>query len=231
MKHDYTDITIVLDRSGSMASVKDDTIGGFNQFVADQKQVPGTGKITLVQFDDQYESVYRSVPLASAPSLTPATFVPRGSTALLDAIGRTIDETGARFSATAEPDRPGKVVFVILTDGMENASRTFTLAKINEMIALQRDVYKWQFIFLGANQDAIATAAAMQIPAAQALTYAATGKGMKQAFAAFTGHMQKWRAGEESELCFSEGDREEQEELIKEKEGKNPGGKKKPGKK
>ena len=129
----------------------------------------------------------------------------------------------------AEPDRPGKVVLVILTDGMENASRTFTLAKINEMIALQRDVYKWRLP--SANQDAIATAAAMQIPAGQALTYAATGQGMQQAFDALTGHMRKWRAGEESELAFSEEDREVQKGLIKEKEGKNPRGKKKPGKK
>ncbi len=226
MKHDYTDVTIVLDRSGSMASVKDDTIGGFNQFVADQKKVPGMGKITLVRFDDQYESVFRDLPLASAPDLTTATFVPRGSTALLDAIGRTIIETGARLSAMAEADRPGKVVFVILTDGMENASRTFTLAKINEMIALQRDVYKWQFIFLGANQDAIATAAAMQIPAGQALTYAASGKGVKQEFATFTGHMRKWREGEEPELAFCLEDREVQEEIMKEEEDKNPGGKK-----
>lgn len=179
---DLTDISFVLDRSGSMESVRQPTIAAFNQFLLSQKQAPGHARMTLVQFDDQYEILYRGIPLSETVELTAQTFVPRGSTALLDAIGRTIIDTGARLSAMAEAERPGAVLFVIQTDGQENSSREFSLAKINEMIGEQRDKYSWQFIFLGANQDAIASAAAMQIPAAQALGYAAHAKGTRATF-------------------------------------------------
>ena len=137
-----TDITIVLDRSGSMASVRADTIGGFNEFLRKQREANiGECRVSLVQFDDQYETVYADRPVAVAADLTSETFVPRGSTALNDAIGKTIAATGARYAALPELMRPGKVLFVIVTDGGENASKEYTGAKVQEMIVQQRDKY------------------------------------------------------------------------------------------
>lgn len=214
---DTTDITIILDRSGSMESVADDTIGGFNRFLEDQKTGHGTATITLVQFDDRYETVYAGVPLEAAPKLTDQTFVPRGSTALLDAIGKTIDETGVRLAAMREEDRPEQVVMVILTDGCENASRRYDAHRIAEMIAHQREVYSWEFIFLGANQDAIATASAMGVAAGSSLTYAASSAGTNQAFDAVSRRMKTRRELKHmmSEDFFEPADRNTQDEEIR----------------
>ncbi len=165
-----------------MQSVKDDTIGGFNAFIGEQKAVPGTAELTLVQFDDLYEVVYAVKNIQEAPVLTSQTFTPRGSTALLDAIGRTINSIGERLANMPEDDRPGQVVVVILTDGQENASREFTSSQVFSMISHQRDKYQWQIAFIGANQDSIATAASYGIPASNALNYAATAAGTQQAF-------------------------------------------------
>lgn len=191
---DYTDITLVLDRSGSMSSVRDATIESFNGFLESQKAGAGVATFNLIQFDDQYELHYAVRPIAETPPLDRKTYKPRGSTALLDAIGRTIEETGQRYAGMAEQDRPCVVVFVTLTDGFENSSTRFTVARINEMIAHQRDVYGWQFVFLAANQDAIATAAGMGIGAGQALTFAASTNGVRGTFDAMSSKMHKLRS-------------------------------------
>lgn len=208
MKSDFTDISVVLDRSGSMASVATDTIGGFNTFLAEQKKQPGTAKLTLAQFDDVYEIVHDGKAIADVPNLTAQTFVPRGSTALLDAIGNTINRAGARLSAMSEADRPGKVIVVILTDGQENASHEFSKHKINDMIALQRDTYKWDFVFIGANQDAIATAADIGIRQDSALSYAANAAGTQHAFKSAARYTTSLRAT--GQAAFTAEDRSEQ---------------------
>jgi hypothetical protein len=213
-----TDITIILDRSGSMESVVDDTIGGFNHFLEDQKSEPGEAVISLVQFDDQYEPVYRARLLADAPPLDRTTFVPRGSTALVDAIGRTIQETGARLAAMLEEDRPEKVLVMILTDGYENASRHYSMQKVSEMIAHQRDVYRWEFVFLAANQDAIATAAGYGIAPDAALTFAASPAGTAAAFKSSSDRTKEYRgrrAQAARQAFFIEEDREKQEDELK----------------
>lgn len=210
MKQGYTDINIVLDRSGSMSSVKRDTIGGFNQFLQEQQAVPGESTITLAQFDNIYEIIYDAAKLSEAEPLTDATFVPRGSTALLDAIGRTIYNTGERLSALPEDQRPDKVVFVILTDGEENSSREYSADRINEMISHQRDVYKWQFVFLGANQDAITTASKIGIHAHAALTYAANATGVAAAFGSASKRLASYRARAAEQMEFTDEDREKQ---------------------
>ena len=128
---DKADITIILDRSGSMESVKDDTIGGFNSFLAEQQKVAGEAVLSLVQFDDQYEVVYQDKDIRAADRLTEATFQPRGMTALLDAVGRTINAVGQRLASLPETERPDKVVLVIMTDGFENSSHEFSAAKIS----------------------------------------------------------------------------------------------------
>jgi hypothetical protein len=215
MKADYTDISIVLDRSGSMDSIRQDTIGSFNTFLEDQNTVPGEATISLVQFDDQYEVVYRAIALHEAPELTMQTYVPRGSTALLDAIGRTIDETGHRLAAMLEAGRPENVIFVILTDGEENSSRHYPPERINEMIRHQRDVYNWQFVFLGANQDAIMTASRLGIASAQAMTFAASPAGTQAAMGAVSKHLKARRMNLQASIAFDEEDRKQQEEALK----------------
>ena len=160
MRTDLTDITMVVDRSGSMESIKSDAEGGINSFIDQQKQEPGEALLTLVQFDTEYEFVHSGVPVKQIPAFT---LVPRGSTALLDAVGRAINETGARLAAMAESQRPALVVFVIVTDGAENSSREFTRDQIRTMVEHQQSAYKWQFTFLAANQDAFAAGGSMGI--------------------------------------------------------------------
>ena len=182
---DLTDITFVLDRSGSMQSIKSATIESFNGFVQSQRAGDGTAQLSLVQFDDHYEPNYLAIPIDQTPELNEVTYVPRASTALLDAIGRTVQLTGERLRDMPENERPGTVVFVTLTDGYENASREYTLQRVNDMICEQRDKYSWQFIFLGANQDAIATAAKMGMGAGQSMTFAASPSGTHGVLNAF----------------------------------------------
>jgi hypothetical protein len=154
-KENFVEIVIVLDRSGSMATVQADTIGGFNTFIKNQKaQALGEMKVTLAQFDDRYDIVYSGMDIKDVPLLTSQTYVPRGMTALYDAIGKTINEVGERLSHTPEKERPSLVVFVTLTDGHENSSQEFKQAQVKDMIKHQTDKYNWQFVFLGADQDA-----------------------------------------------------------------------------
>ena len=211
---DLTDITFVLDRSGSMQSIKAATIESFNGFVHSQRSGDGTAQMSLVQFDDQYEPNYQAIPIEQTPDLNDVTYVPRASTALLDAMGRTIQLTGERLRDMPEHERPGTVVFVTLTDGYENASREYTLHRINDMIREQRERYSWQFIFLGANQDAIATAAKMGMGAGQSMTFAASPAGTHGVLNAFDKKMHlmrtlKSQGWAESIVEFDEADRNE----------------------
>jgi uncharacterized protein YegL len=161
----WTEIAFILDRSGSMQSIAETAVTGFNELLDQQKkeheQTPV--RMSLILFNTEYEVPFASVPAPELPRLDMKTYSPDGSTALLDAIGRTIDETGSRLAAMPESQRPGKVIIAILTDGEENSSRIFNWAQISEKIRHQREVYKWEFLFLGANQDAIATASRMNI--------------------------------------------------------------------
>jgi hypothetical protein len=163
MNPNHTEIAFILDRSGSMASMVEPAIAGFNSLLSEQQTLPGSARFSLVLFDDHYEVPVASMPIAEVQPLNTNTYQPRGSTALLDAIGRTIDELGARLANAPEAERPGQVLVAILTDGEENASRQFTWKDISDRIRHQTDVYQWRFLFLGANQDAIATASRMSI--------------------------------------------------------------------
>ena len=182
MKNNYSDLTLVLDRSGSMSSIAEETISGFNEFVDNQKRLPVEASFSLVQFDDVYELVHDGIPIQDVPLLDNHTFVPRGSTALLDAIGKTIDDVGKRLASLDEDQRPEKVVVVIITDGQENSSTHYNISDINKKISHQRNAYKWEFLFLGANQDAIATAVNVGIRSSGALSYAATPEGTTSAY-------------------------------------------------
>lgn len=175
MKH--TEIAFILDRSGSMESMTNAAISGFNEFLkAQQATVDDDGQpipatFTLILFDHEYLAVHNRQDIQTALPLTLETYVPRGNTALLDAIGRTIDSIGNELAAIPEADRPAKVIIAILTDGEENASRLYSMSDINQRITHQTEKYQWEFMFLGANQDAIATAAQMGIHAHHAATF------------------------------------------------------------
>lgn len=150
-----TELVCIIDRSGSMQSIRGDAIGGFNTFLEEQKKIKGDRCLfTFTQFDNEYEVVHDGKPIEDIPPLTEATYVPGGSTALLDAIGQTLNTVGARFANTPEEQRPGRVAVVILTDGRENASKEFNHGKILEMIKTQSEQFKWEFIYLAAGKDA-----------------------------------------------------------------------------
>jgi hypothetical protein len=199
MRHE-ADITIILDRSGSMASIATDVVGGFNHFVTEQRAQPGDCRLTLVQFDNQYEVVYAGRSIAEAPMLNSETFQPRGSTALLDAIGRTIDATGDRLRALPETDRPDRVLLVIITDGLENASTEYTRARVFEMISTQRDVYRWGFLFMAANQDAIQEGGHIGIAPGAALNFTADGASYRLAAATMSDAVSEFRQTGEAEF-------------------------------
>ena len=173
MKNHYSEIAFVLDRSGSMESCREATIGGFNSFLQEQQKTEGLARLTLILFNDEYLVPIDALPVAEILPLSSDSYVPRGSTALLDAIGRTIDELGARLAALSEKDRPLQVIVAILTDGLENSSQDYTWQQIADVIKQQSERYRWTFLFLGANQDAIATAAQMNITAANAAAHVA----------------------------------------------------------
>ena len=154
MKKDLTEIIIVLDESGSMNGCKNDTIGGFNNFVESQKKLPGTAKLTLVKFNTEYDVVLNGIDIQNVQPLTDATYGPGGMTALLDATGRAIDEVGKRLASTSEDERPERVMAIIITDGKENSSREYTGVQIKEKVENQKKQFNWEFIFMGANIDA-----------------------------------------------------------------------------
>jgi len=153
MNMNLTEIIFLLDRSGSMGGLQSDTIGGFNALIEKQRQLKGETTVTTVLFDDRYEILWNGID-ANKIKLTDKEYYVRGSTALLDAVGKTILDVGYRLSQASEEQKPGKVIFVITTDGMENASHEFTYKKIKEIIKHQKEKYDWEFIFLGANIDA-----------------------------------------------------------------------------
>ena len=179
MNKNYTEIAFILDRSGSMDVCRDAAIAGFNLFLDEQQRTEGLAKLTLVLFDDEYLVPINALPVAEVIALNQDTYIPRGSTALLDAIGRTVDDLGARLAAMPEKDRPAQVIVAILTDGLENSSQTCTWKQIARVIKHQTEQYKWTFLFLGANQDAIATAAQMNIAAANASSYVYDDAGLR----------------------------------------------------
>jgi hypothetical protein len=163
-----------------MQTLVSDAIGGFNSFLSSQQQLPGRANFTLVLFDHEYLVVHKSVDIRQVPPLDARTYVPRGQTALLDAVGRTIDDVGAHLATLPEAQRPAKVIIAIFTDGLENASRVYTTERLAESIKHQQEKYNWEFLFLAANQDAIATAKTIAIPAAQAMNFAFSPTGVRE---------------------------------------------------
>ena len=177
MKKNLTEIVFILDRSGSMAGLEGDTIGGFNAMIDKQKKEPGDAYISTVLFDNISEVIHDRVDIQNIRPLTRNEYYVRGCTALLDAVGNAIHHIGNVHKYAREEDRPEKTVFVITTDGMENASRMYSYDKVKTMIQRQKEQYGWEFLFLGANIDAAKEAARFGIQADRAANYHADSKG------------------------------------------------------
>ena len=182
MRENLTEMVFVLDRSGSMSGLAADTIGGFNELIEKQKKIEGDAYVTTVLFDHEYEVLHDHVALGEVAPLTDKEYFARGSTALLDAVGRTINAVGARLAATPEEERPEHVVFVITTDGMENASCEYTAKQVREMVEHQQQKYSWQFVFLGANMDAVSEARNLGISAKYAADFTPSHSGVRKMY-------------------------------------------------
>ena len=182
MKKNLTELVFILDRSGSMAGLEADTIGGFNAMIEKQRKDPGEAVISTVLFDNETEVIHVRIPLDRVPRLTEKEYYVRGCTALLDAVGGAIHHIGNVHKYAREEDRPEKTLFVITTDGMENASRRYTYDKVRAMIERQREKYGWEFLFLGANIDAAREAARFGIRADCAADYHADSIGTEAVY-------------------------------------------------
>jgi len=200
-----TSITVVLDRSGSMASVRDDAIGGFNTFLEKERQAGDGTRMTLTRFDHEYEIICVDRPVADVEPLNEATYVPRGSTALNDAVGRTIAELDARLDRTPEAERPERVLFVILTDGLENASREFTTEQVRDMIARHERARGWTFVYLSADLSAFAEADRLGIAQDRAFAFAKTARGTGRTFEVLSTRVREYKDGRE--FAFTDEDR------------------------
>lgn len=188
MKAGLSEIVVLLDRSGSMGSIKSDVVGGFNEFLRAQQAAPGEAAFTLVQFDSDgpHDILQERVPLLAATPINGDTYQPRGCTPLYDAVGWTIDHVGDALSKLPVDQQPEKVIFAIMTDGLENASQEYDKKAVFSKVQHQQDRWGWVFVYLGANQDAMAEATKIGINynshIRNVFAYAATGTGIRSAY-------------------------------------------------
>ena len=177
MKNNITELVFILDRSGSMSGLESDTIGGFNSMIEKQKKQDGSCYVSTVLFDDESEVLHDRVKLGDISKMTDNDYTVRGCTALIDAIGGAIHHIGNIHKYARNEDVPEHTMFVITTDGQENASHKYTSEKVKRMIERQKEKYGWEFLFIGANIDAVETASRYGIGADRAVNYNADGEG------------------------------------------------------
>ena len=193
MKKGLTELVFILDKSGSMGGLETDTIGGYNSMLAKQQEVEGECHITTVLFDNNYELLHDRIDIKAVSPISEKEYQVGGSTALLDAIGRTIYKIGNAQKHTADDYRAEKVMFVIITDGEENSSREYSAEKIKAQIERQKEKYGWEFVFLGANIDAIETAGRFGISADRAQNYHSDSEGVELNFRIISEAVSKYR--------------------------------------
>ena len=211
MQADYTQLTVILDRTGSMQSIRDDTIGGFNAFLSEQQGQPGRATLTLVQFDSQdpYEVIHHFKAIEEVPDLTRETFVPRASTPLLDAIGRGINDLEQTLSRQVEANRPARIVVAIVTDGQENASKEVDRQTSEKMMA-DKQAADWQVVFLSADLAAIGDAITGGVKPAAAMAFDKTKEGASAAWGSVSKRIADYRSNRAPNVAFSEVDRSQQ---------------------
>lgn len=203
MKENFTSINVIIDRSGSMSSLTKDTIGGFNTFLSEQKALPGEAVLSLCLFSTSNQLVHDSVKLSDVPELDETTYRAGGGTALLDAIGHTVDEVGKKLSTMSEDDRPSKVLFLIITDGEENSSRKYNEAnRVKEMVSHQREKYNWEFVFMGANIDAISVGSSLGVAASNSINYNATSIGTRALYKGVSDATRRYRSSAPTQSDF-----------------------------
>jgi uncharacterized protein YegL len=195
MKQNLTELIFILDRSGSMSGLEEDTIGGFNSMLEKQKNEVGEAFVTTVLFDNNYELLHDRMNIKDIRSMTRKEYYVGGSTALLDALGTTINNIGKTLSETKEENRPEKIMFVIITDGMENSSHEFNHKKIKNMIEHQKSKYSWDFIFLGANIDAVETASSFGINEDRAVNFISDSRGTELNYKVLSEAVSSFRQG------------------------------------
>lgn len=204
MNNNLTEVVFILDRSGSMGGLESDTIGGFNSMLSKQKKEEGTAYLSTVLFDDVSDVIYDRVDIREAKPLTDKEYYVRGCTALLDAVGDAIKHIGNIHKYAREEDRPAKTLFVITTDGMENASKRYSHDDIKKLINKQKEKYGWEFLFLGANIDAVEVAGSIGIAATHAVNYECDSEGTKLNFQVLEHavHMARNYSQEDLSACF-----------------------------
>jgi len=217
MKENLTYLIFVVDRSGSMSSICKDMIGGFNSFIKAQRDAKiGDAKVFFYQFDTEYETVHEGISLEDVPDLTDKTYVPRGSTALYGSLGKTITDMGIRLENMPENERPEKVFVITITDGEDNAYltnesninepsqyRVYTSEKVKEMIKHQTEVYKWDFAYIGANQDAWSVGSGMGHGAGTTMGYVASAAGTAYMFNKLSDDTSNYRSAKGAKFAFS----------------------------
>jgi len=205
MKKNVTELVFILDKSGSMAGLEADTIGGFNAMLKKQQKAVGEAYVTTALFDHRYELLHDRINVRGISPMTDKEYEVGGTTALLDAIGFTIQKMINVQKRTSEAERAEKVLFVITTDGLENASREFTTDKIKKMVQLQKEKFGWEFIFLGANIDALSTASQFGIDEDFAVEYHADQKGTQLNYEAVNDVVSNLRSGKKLDRSWKEG--------------------------
>lgn len=202
MKQETTELVFILDRSGSMAGLEKDTIGGFNALIEKQRNLPGEVRVTTVLFNQGYELLHDRIALEGVSPLTEADYAVGGMTALLDAIGSTIQKISNVQKGTLQEQQANRIMFVITTDGMENASCEYSYKKIHEMIAEKKSSDNWEFVFLGANIDAVATAQQFGVAEEFAVNYHADAEGTELNYKVLSEAVTSFRAGKKIERSW-----------------------------
>lgn len=199
-RDDLTEIAIVMDESGSMATTADDAIGGFNSFLESQRTVEGDSNVTLILFDDKYEVIYDGMSLEKVPDLTKETYHPGGGTALIDALGKTIDSLSTRIFALPEEDRPGKVIVIVITDGQENSSHEYKRSDITSKIKDLKTRCGWELVFIGASDAILEQADGIGFDKKKMMRYKASKGGTMRAFSAMSDVVCSYRSTGSYEL-------------------------------
>ena len=197
-----TELVFILDRSGSMAGLEKDTIGGFNSMLDKQRNEVGEAVVSTVLFDNENEVIHDRVSIENVPKLTEKEYYVRGCTALLDAVGGAINHIGNVHKYARKEDVPERTLFIITTDGMENASRRYTYGKVRKMIERQKEKYGWEFLFLGANIDAVETAGRIGIRKDRATDFICDSQGTAVNYEAISDAVSTVREGRKLDACW-----------------------------